>query len=187
MRKALDGLYAAALWAAVLAMAAIAVLVMIQVVGRVVDRTLVWIGAAPIGIAVPSLAEIGGFLFVAAAFLALPATLRSGTHVRVTMLAQNLPPVPARWLTAAVLVFATALGIFAAWHSALQVVDSWTFDSVSFGMVRIPLWIPQGAMTAGLVLFAVALADELWATLRGAAPAFAAAEAGRGIAETAGH
>ena len=187
MRKALDGTYAAALWASVLAMAAIAVLVLIQVLGRVIDRTLIWAGTAPIGIAVPSLAEIGGFLFVAAAFLALPATLRSGTHVRVTMLAQNLPPAPARWLTAAVLIVATALGVFAAWHSALQVIDSWTFASVSFGMVRIPLWIPQGAMTAGLALFAIALLDELWATLRGETPAFAAAEAGRGIEEAAGH
>jgi TRAP-type C4-dicarboxylate transport system permease small subunit len=187
MRKALDGLYAAALSMAVLAIVAIATLVLIQVAGRVIDRTLVWAGAAPIGIAVPSLAEIGGFLFVAAAFLALPATLRSGTHVRVTMLAQNLPPAAARWLSVAVLLIATGLGIFAAWHSALQVADSWKFNSVSFGMVRIPLWLPQGAMTAGLVLFAVALADELWAALRGATPAFATAEAGRGVDETGGH
>lgn len=187
MRKALDGLYAAALWAAVLAMVTIASLVLVQVAGRVIDRTLVWMGTAPIGIAVPSLAEIGGFLFVAAAFLALPATLRAGGHVRVTMLAHNLPPAAARWLSVAVLLIATGLGIFAAWHSAIQVVDSWKFNSVSFGMVRIPLWLPQGAMTAGLVLFAVALADELWAALRGATPAFAAAEAGRGIDEAGGH
>lgn len=186
MRKALDGLYAAALWAAVLAMVAIAVLVLIQVAGRVIDRTLVWAGASPVGIAVPSLAEIGGFLFVAAAFLALPATLRSGTHVRVTMLAQNLPPAAARWLSVAVLLIATGLGVFAAWHSAVQVVDSWKFNSVSFGMVRIPLWIPQGVMTLGLGLFALALADDLVTALAGGTPAFQAAEARRGI-DAGGH
>ena len=47
--------------------------------------------ADAIGLQVPSLAEIGGFLFVAAAFLALPATLRAAGHVRVTMLAKALP------------------------------------------------------------------------------------------------
>jgi TRAP-type C4-dicarboxylate transport system permease small subunit len=85
MRKALDALYAGALVGACLAMVAIAALVFLQVGGRVVDRMLTWFGASRIGFAVPSLTEIGGFLFVAAVFLALPATLRAAGHVRVTL------------------------------------------------------------------------------------------------------
>ncbi len=144
---------------------------------------LVATGNAAIGFQVPSLAEIGGFLFVGAAFLALPATLRSAGHVRVTMLAQALPPAAARVVTALVLAAALALAVFAAWHAGVQAQDSWAFNSVSFGMVRIPLWIPQGVMTLGLVLFAVALADELVLALRGQTPAFRQAEAARGIDE----
>ncbi len=186
MRRALDLTYAAALAASAIALVTIAVLVFIQILGRILDRALLALGREVIGLQVPSLAEIGGFLFVAAAFLALPATLRAAGHVRVTMLARALPALLAKALT--VLVLAAALGLagFATWHSWLQVLDSWQFNSVSFGMIPIPLWIPQGAMTVGLALFALALADELITALRGKTPAFAAAETGRSLDE-AGH
>ena len=58
--------------------------------------------------------------------------------------------------------------------------DSVAFGSVSYGVVRVPLWLPQGAMTAGLALLLLALLDELVMLLRGDAPAYAAAEAARG-------
>ena len=186
MRRVLDQLYGAALVASALALVTIAVLVFVQVAGRVLDRVLVAGGGAALGLQVPSLAEIGGFLFVGAAFLALPATLRSAGHVRVTMVAQALPEGPARAVTALVLAAALALAVFAAWHSGVQVADSWAFASVSFGIVRVPLWIPQGVMTLGLGLFAVALADELAAALTGRTPAFRAAEAARSV-DAGGH
>ncbi|MFQ6547768.1 TRAP transporter small permease [Aestuariibius sp. 2305UL40-4] len=186
MRRALDLTYAAALAASAVALVTIAVLVFVQILGRILDRALLALGQEAIGLQVPSLAEIGGFLFVAAAFLALPGTLRAAGHVRVTMLARALPAPLAKGLTILVLAAALALAGFASWHSWLQVLDSWQFESVSFGMIPIPLWIPQGAMTLGLVLFALALADELLTALRGETPAFAAAESGRSLDE-AGH
>ena len=186
MRRLLDSTYFAALVAAALALIAIAVLVFVQIAGRVIDRALLAFGGDAWGLQVPSLSEIGGFLFVASAFLALPYTLRSAGHVRVTMLAQALPRPAARALTVVVLASALALAGFATWHSWEQVVDSWKFNSVSFGMVRIALWIPQGAMTLGLAILVVALIDELIAALRGGDPAFVRAEAARGI-EDGGH
>ena len=186
MRRALDLVYAAALAASAAALVAIAALVFLQIGGRILDRSLLALGRDAIGFQVPSLAEIGGFLFVGAAFLALPATLRAAGHVRVTMLAQALPPRASRAVTVVVLAAALALAVFAAWHSGVQAVDSWAFNSVSFGMVRIPLWIPQGVMTLGLGLFALALADDLVTALAGGTPAFQAAEARRGI-DAGGH
>lgn len=183
MRRVLDLIYASSLVASAAALVSIAVLVFAQIGGRILDRFLTATGGEAIGFQVPSLAEIGGFLFVGAAFLALPATLKGAGHVRVTMLAQALPAGAARAVTVVVLVAALALAVFAAWHSGVQVQDSWAFNSVSFGMVRIPLWIPQGVMTLGLILFAVALADELVIALTGGTPAFSAAEAARGIDE----
>lgn len=180
MRRVLDLVYAMALVASAAALVIIAVLVFAQIGGRILDRTLLAIGRDVIGFQVPSLAEIGGFLFVGAAFLALPATLKSAGHVRVTILAHSLPPMAARAVTVVVLVTALALTLFAAWHSGVQVQDSWAFNSVSFGMVRVPLWIPQGVMTLGLILLAVALVDELMLTLLGRTPGFVAAEAARG-------
>lgn len=183
MRRALDLTYATALVLSALALVTIAVLVFVQIGGRVLDRILLLTGGEARGIAVSSLAEIGGFLFVAAAFLALPATLRAAGHVRVTVLARVLPAALARGLTALVLAAALALAVFATWHSWLQALDSWQFNSVSFGMIPIPLWIPQGAMTVGLAIFAIAILDELVATLSGRTPAFVAAERDRGIDE----
>jgi TRAP-type C4-dicarboxylate transport system permease small subunit len=179
----LDLIYAASLVASAAALVTIAVLVFAQIGGRILDRILVASGAEVIGFQVPSLAEIGGFLFVGAAFLALPATLKGAGHVRVTMLAQALPEAGARVVTLIVLAAGLALALFAAWHSGVQVQDSWAFNSVSFGMVRVPLWIPQGVMTLGLGLFALALADELVLALSGRTPGFRAAEAARSVDE----
>lgn len=187
MRTLLDALYKGALMVAVAAMVAIALLVFAQIAGRITDRVLMGVGADALGLAVPSLAEIGGFLFVASAFLALPYTLRSGGHVRVTLLSSTLPPRAAHGMSCLVLAGAFALGAFAAWHAALQVVDSWQFNSVSFGMIRIPLWIPQSAMMAGLVIFAIALLDELVCALRGSDPAYIRAEKAKGADALEGH
>ncbi|GAB4309132.1 MAG: hypothetical protein Kow0058_19690 [Roseovarius sp.] len=181
MRRALDLIYSGALVLSALALVAIALLVLTQIAGRLLDRALLALGREVVGIQIPSLAEIGGFLFVAAAFLALPATLRAGVHVRVSLLTHALARGPARALLALVLSLALGLAGFAAWHSWLQALDSWQFDSVSYGMLRIPLWLPQGAMTLGLAIFALALADELQACLRGRDPAFLAAETARQI------
>jgi TRAP-type C4-dicarboxylate transport system permease small subunit len=181
MRRALDLTYAAAMAASAAALVAIAVLVFVQIAGRILDRVLVAAGREAMGLQVPSLAEIGGFLFVGAAFLALPATLRAAGHVRVTILSKALPGGLSRVLTMIVLAGALGLAGFATWHSWLQVVDSWQFNSVSFGMIRVPLWIPQGAMTLGLAIFAVSLLDELVTALTGRTPAFVAAEAAQSI------
>lgn len=186
LRRALDLIYAGALGLSALALVAIAVLVFVQIAGRMLDRALLALGREVLGVQVPSLAEIGGFLFVAAAFLALPATLRAAGHVRVTMLAHALPARPARALTALVLAVALALAGFATWHSGLQALDSWRFGTVSYGMVRIALWLPQGAMTLGLAIFALALADDLAACAAGRDPAFLTAERARGI-DASGH
>lgn len=175
-RRFFDRLYEVSLTLSALALAAIATLVAVQVAGRIIDRAALALGAPAPGIVVTSLAEIGGFLFVGAVFLALPGTLRAGGHVRVTMLARGVRGAARRALTALVLIAAVGMTGFALQSSWAQLVDSWTFDAVSYGMIKIPLWIPQAVMTLGLGVFLVALADEALATLRGATPAFLAAE-----------
>lgn len=180
MRKVLDGLYATGLWLAALCMIAIALMVLCQVIGRVLDRTLALLGADPIGFAIPSLAEFGGFLFVAAAFLALPATFRIGGHVRVTLLNSAIPD--GFFLNAIqVLILCGAIGLagFATWHSGLQALDSFKFGTLSYGVIPVPLWIPQTAMTAGLAVFLISLLDDLFALLSGRIPAYRLAEMAR--------
>ena len=179
MRRTLDTIYGAAMVAACAAMVTIAGLVLVQVLGRVLDRALALAGWPALGLQVPSLAEIGGFLFVASTMLALPATLRAGGHVRVTLALKLGGPAVQRWLTLAVLAIALGLAVFATWAIGARALDSFQFGTLSFGMVRVPLWIPQGVMALGLGLFALALADEAVTALRGR-PAFRAAEEARG-------
>jgi TRAP-type C4-dicarboxylate transport system permease small subunit len=176
MRRFLDRLYAGALALAALAFAAIALLVLVQIVGRLLDRAARAFGLVPPGLTVPSLAEIGGFLFLSAVSLGLAGTLAAGGHVRVTLLTRRLPPVAARWLDMAVCLGAAGLAAFGTWSSGLQAWDSFAFGSVSYGMVRVPLWLPQGAMTAGLALLTIALLDAAAVLAGGGVPPHQAAE-----------
>ncbi|PYE81160.1 TRAP transporter small permease [Pseudoroseicyclus aestuarii] len=180
MRLFLDRLYAGSLFASAASFAAIAGLVLIQVLGRLIDRAARLVGAPPPGLTVPSLAEIGGFLFVAGVTLGLAGTFVRGGHVRVSLLTRALPPGAGRGLSALVAAAALGLSAFGTWSSWLQTVDSWVFDSVSFGMIRVPLWLPQGVMTLGLALLTVALLDALIQLLRGATPAYEIGEAEAG-------
>ncbi len=183
MRKALDALYGAALVGACLAMVVIATLVFIQVMARVLDRIVVFLGMPRYGFIIPSLAEIGGFLFVAAVFLALPATLRSAGHVRVTLVLRYLGAAGDRVMTVLALLVALGLMAFATWAVTIQTIASYNRGSVSYGIIAIPLWLPQAVMTVGLILFVVALLDELVAILRGGDAAFREAERNREVTE----
>ncbi|MFU8778793.1 MAG: TRAP transporter small permease [Roseovarius sp.] len=178
--RPLDRLYGGGLLLAALSLVAIALLVLIQVIGRVIDKTLLALGQEPVGIAITSLSELGGFLFVGAVFLSLAGTLRAGGHVRVTILSHAVPRSIARFLAGISLLLALGLGGFALYSTGVQAWDSWSFNAVSFGLARFPLWIPQGVMVLGLALFWLALCDELIAVLRGTTPAFQRAEDRKG-------
>lgn len=187
MRKALDLLYGAALVGACLSMIAIATLVFAEVLGRVADRLATLAGMARFGFTVPSLAEIGGFLFVAASFLALPATLRAGGHVRVTLALRAFGPWGGRTMNVVVILMGIGLTAFALWSVWLLTWTSFLRGSVSVGIIAIPLWIPQAVMTVGIAIFTIALIDELIAILRGDDAAFHVAESKREAAAEGGH
>lgn len=186
MRKALDFLYGAALVGACLSLIVIAALVSVEVFGRVVDRIAMLTGIGRFGFTVPSLAEIGSFLFVAASFLALPATLRAGGHVRVTLALRAFGPRGERAMNVLVLLAAVALTVFALWSVWTMTLASFLRGSVSVGIIAVPLWIPQAVMTVGIAIFAIALIDELVAILRGGDAAFHHAESRREAAAEGG-
>lgn len=172
MRGMLDRLYAGAHWLACAALCVITTLVVVQVGARVLDKVLEALGIPPIGFIIPSLAEFAGFLMVGVTFLALASTLKHGVHIRVTVVIGLLPPRAHRVLNIIVGAAVAALFAFAAWHAVLLAVDSFEVGSVSYGIVPVPLWIPQAVMALGLIVFTVALADEVWETVREGEPGF---------------
>ncbi|MEM6711076.1 MAG: TRAP transporter small permease [Pseudomonadota bacterium] len=179
MRATLNQLYRLSSAAAALCLCVIAGLVLVQVFGRIVDGVLRAFQMPILGITVPSLNEIAGFLFVAATFLALASTLRMADHIRVSMLIKAVPEAMRRWLEVLVLLAGGTLAAYASYHAVFLVIDSIEFNSVSFGVIPIPLAIPQTALAIGLIVFAISLFDELVLVLRGHVPTYQVHEAAK--------
>ena len=155
MRQLLDRLYGAAAWAAALFMIGTLAMILLSVSGRLLDFHVRGTDA------------YAGYCMAAAAFLALAHTLRRGEHIRVTLVLDHVGPRGKQalelWSHAAGLFCAVLLAWFAV-HLAWQ---SFQFNDISQGTDATPLWLPQTGMALGSVVFAIAIADELVATLRG--------------------
>ncbi|TVR09956.1 MAG: TRAP transporter small permease [Salinarimonadaceae bacterium] len=176
MRSALDAFYAIALWLAIICFLLIAILVGLQVGGRLVDAILKAVGARPTGFVILSLSEIAGYLLAAASFMGLAATLKSGVHIRVTMLINNVPLKVRSVLEGGALLFGAIASSYATWHLGKYAYASWRFNEVSPGLIPIQLVYPQSAMVVGAALLALAFFDEFLITLRTGRPSFSAAE-----------
>jgi TRAP-type C4-dicarboxylate transport system permease small subunit len=176
MRKLLDGLYGFTLALSAACLVLILLLVGAQICGQIVDASLRLIGYPPYGFLIPSLSEIGGYLFGAASFLALGATLKRGAHIRVTMLLGAVRPGFRRGLEFWALLAGLAIAVYATWALGTLAYFSWKFGDVSSGLLPIKYWIPQSAMTLGLFTLCVALIDELVITFRTGAPSFVRSE-----------
>ncbi|MEX2476567.1 TRAP transporter small permease [Marinobacter sp.] len=167
MRRFLDSLYRLGGYLAALQLTVIMVMVVLQVLGRILDKALLTLGMDSLGLQVPGLAELAGFLLLGATFTGLSYTLTVGGHIRVDLLHRTLPAAVRRGLDVLVALVALAITGFAIWFSVLLAYDSYDFGDVSIGMVPVPLWIPQAVMVAGLVLLAIALLDVMIGLLTG--------------------
>jgi TRAP-type C4-dicarboxylate transport system permease small subunit len=176
MRRVLDTLYRATLWASALCLAAIAVLVGLQLVARLLDGALALMHLPRTDFVILSLNEICGNLLAAASFLALAGTLKAGAHIRVTLVLSALSEAKRHILEIWAFGFAASASAYGTW----QLIDfawvSFLFNDVSNGVIKVPLFIPQAVMAAGALMLTVALLDELIIVLRGGRPTFRAAE-----------
>ncbi len=172
MRKALNSLYQASTALAACCLVVIASLVVFQVLGRLFDGARKLFGMEPLGMQVPSLAEIAGFLLVGASFLALAGTFRNGDHIRVSILLQAVPTALARFLNVWAIAVACALAGYFTWHAGWLAFDSYSYNETSYGIIPIPLVYPQIVMTLGLLVFSISLFDDLVQILAAGQPSF---------------
>lgn len=172
MRRTLDLLYSISLWLAALCLAAIAAMVGVQLAARILDGALALVHLPRTDFVILSLNEISGYLLAAASFLALAGTLKSGVHIRVTMLLGVLRDDIRRY--AEIIAFAgTMIAVaYMAWNLASFAWVSFQFNEVSVGVIRVPLCYPQAAMALGAAILTVALVDELVIVARGGRPSF---------------
>jgi TRAP-type C4-dicarboxylate transport system permease small subunit len=164
LRRALDLLYRASGALAALCLAGICVLMLVQAVGR--EFGLLFRGAD----------DITAWLCAAAAFLALGHTFRHGELVRVGLFLDFLRPA-ARWCAELfALAVAASFASYMLWAVSRFVYDSWQFNEVAQGLLKVPIWIPQATFLLGVAIFLVAVLDELVLVLRRRKPAYQVAE-----------
>ncbi|WP_192036918.1 TRAP transporter small permease [Halomonas sp. YLGW01] len=143
----------------------ICTLITAQIVGRLVDKAAAQLGLDSLGLAIPGLSDISGFLLVGASFLGLAYTFVNGGHIRVTLLIGHLPAKVRVFIELWCLSLALLLSSYLAFYEYRLLADSIAFNETSYGLVPIPLWIPQGVMLAGTALFCLALFEAWLSTL----------------------
>ena len=164
MRRFLDRLYLASGAFAALCLAGICVLMLAQAAGR------------EFGLLIRGADDITAWLCAASAFFALGHTFRHGELVRVGLLVDLLRPGARRAAEIVALTVTAAFIGYMAWAVCRFVYDSWQFKEVAQGLIRIPIWIPQLSFVLGVLIFMIAVLDELVAVLRGRKPAYQLAE-----------
>ncbi|HEX2650679.1 MAG TPA: TRAP transporter small permease [Burkholderiales bacterium] len=167
MRRFLDRLYDGAGVLAALCLAAIFVVMMAASLSRV------------IGWPIQGADDVTAWLCGACAFLAIGHTFRHGELVRVGLWLDHLKG-NARWVAELFALFVTAaFTLYMNWAVARFVYESWKFHEVAQGIIRIPIWIPQLCFVAGVLIFLVAVLDELLLVLKKQKPTYQVAEDAR--------
>jgi TRAP-type C4-dicarboxylate transport system permease small subunit len=167
LRRFLDRLYAASGALAALCLAGIFVVMLGQAFGR---------GA---GVLIRGADDITAWLCAASAFFALGHTFRHGELVRVGLWLDMLGS-RARWLAEVFALGFTALfSAYMVWAVARFVYESWKFNEVAQGLLRVPIWIPQMSFLLGVAIFLAAVIDELVRVLQKKKPTYQIAEEAR--------
>ena len=158
MRRLLDALYDAAAYLAAASLIGTLAMVVLGICGRIFDFQVRGTDA------------YAGYFMAGAGFLALAHTFARGEHIRVSLVLEHLGVRGRRALERWSLGAAGVLSIAFAYFSVRLAWQSYTLHDISTGIDATPLWLPQLAMAAGTVIFAVALADEFVRELRGGRP-----------------
>lgn len=148
MRPLLDSLYKTAGAGAAIALVAILLIVIAQMVAR-------WLG-----LLLPGGANYAGYAMATASFLGLAYTFTRNEHIRVSLFVDRA----GRWRRGVEIwcyALGSVIGLFFAWYAVRTPLLSAKFNDVSQGQDGTPLWIPQIAMAVGAVIFALALIDNL--------------------------
>jgi TRAP-type C4-dicarboxylate transport system permease small subunit len=167
LRRALDKLYDASGIAAAICLAGICVLMLAQALAR------------EAGFLLRGADDISAWLCAASAFLALGHTFRKGELIRVGLWVERLSAPARRRMEIVALSLAALCTGYMSWAITRFVFESWKFNEVAQGLIKIPIWIPQLSLVLGIVIFTIAVLDELVTVLRGGKPAYQLAEEAR--------
>lgn len=167
MRRSLNLLYSASAWLAALFLVAIFAVILAQILLEGLDRLAGFALGENFGLMIPSYAEFASYLMAASMFLGFACALNHGTHVRVTLAISMMPPALRRAAEFAATGIATCASSFFAWRASVMVYESWLYGDQSYGLIVIPMWLPQAPMAIGLIVLSIAFVDRLIGVLGG--------------------
>ena len=140
---------------------------------------VVMIGGAltrPMGISLSGTDDLVSWMCAAAAFLPMASAFRRGDFVRMLLVLDSLSPVRRHYAEiVALLIALVASAVLAGW-ATFGVYESWRYDEMSIGLLVVPIWIPQLSLVLGVLIFWIAVVDDLVTVLRGARPSYEIAE-----------
>jgi len=111
--------------------------------------------------------EFVGYGVAAMTFLSLGYALNEGALIRVNILLTRTAGRSRIALEVFSVVMTLAITVFIAGYFWRSVARNWTRGAVSESIAEVPLWIPEGLVFAGVVLFAVQLAAYLLRLIAG--------------------
>ena len=155
MRRLLDTLYNAAAYLAALLLIGTLAMVLLGIFGRM------------FGFQVRGTDAYAGYCMAGAGFLALAHTLTRGDHIRVSLILEHAGVRGRKGLELWSLGAAAVLSTLFAYFSVRLAWQSYVLHDISTGNDATPLWLPQLAMAAGTVVFAIAFVDQLVGELTG--------------------
>ena len=129
-----------------------------------------------VGVLVRGADDIVAWLCAAASFLALGHTFRHGELVRVGLWLDHLGPKARRRLELFALGLTILFVAYMLWAVSRFIYDSWQFNEVAQGLIKVPIWIPQTTFLIGVAIFFVAIVDEFVLVVKGEKPAYQVAE-----------
>ena len=155
-----------------LLIAAICLLVTTQVIFNLITR----FGGRSVNLTIPSYGDFAGYFLAASSFLALAYTLTQGGHIRVNLVLTRLPSRVRQVAEALSMITCAAVSFYATFYMAKLCLESYEFGDLSYGIIAVPLWIPQCVVLLGLVIFSIALVDCAYRTIVGRESIFEAAK-----------
>lgn len=158
MRRHLNGLYNVSGALAAILIFAICLLVSAQVVANLITKLF----GTSVALTIPSYADFSGYFLAASSFMALAYTFKHDGHIRVLLVRDTFSPRLKYHVDRLVLLVAAATAIYMTYYMAHLTLEAYEFGDQSFGIVAIPLFIPQFFVFLGLLIFSISIVDNLF-------------------------
>lgn len=141
-----EGLSNAGALLSVLAMAAIVVLILLEIFVRAVFGSSTQVAS-----------EYSGYLMVALCLLGFAYAFRERAFIRIGLLVPRLPTVWQRRIEAVTGLIGFAITAYAFVYAVSMTYESWALGMQSDTMAETPFWIPQLSVPLGLALLGLQL------------------------------